>query len=228
MEANDKEIVFKKPERLITDDYYYKYVFKKTEKIVCAVFYIVHTDLKDKDNTVLIKDTEVTALEILCLASESLRKDLAEAEEVSETLVFDLLALESKLRALHAAQMLQTEHLNVFISEIDALVRSARSFKHKKNTPVLLARRSVKASQKSPAQKKKQTTSKTVSKETKEQRTEKILNVLKKNPGASIKDIQAVVTDTSDKTIQRELNALIRDGVVKREGSKRWSKYTVA
>lgn len=54
-----------------------------------------------------------------------------------------------------------------------------------------------------------------------------ILDVLATKSPADIKDISAVITDCSEKTIQRELAKLVRDGVLKKEGSKRWTRYSL-
>ncbi|MDB5224722.1 MAG: seg [Candidatus Adlerbacteria bacterium] len=45
------------------------------------------------------------------------------------------------------------------------------------------------------------------------------------NKGVSIKDISKVVRNCSEKTIQRELGALIQQGLVKKIGERRWSVY---
>lgn len=52
-----------------------------------------------------------------------------------------------------------------------------------------------------------------------------ILNFVLQNKGVSIKDICAIVPDCSEKTVQRELTALIGEGLIKREGERRWSIY---
>ena len=52
-----------------------------------------------------------------------------------------------------------------------------------------------------------------------------ILNFIRKNKNVSIKDISSVVKDYSEKTIQRELSALIKQGLVRKEGQRRWSVY---
>jgi DNA-binding transcriptional ArsR family regulator len=56
-------------------------------------------------------------------------------------------------------------------------------------------------------------------------RSARILAYLKEKKAASIKDIAGVISDLSEKTIQRELNALIRQGLVRRVGERRWSQY---
>ena len=69
-------------------------------------------------------------------------------------------------------------------------------------------------------------------------RTEKILNLIKEKKdlpedatslqaGISIKDISLAFTNCSEKTIQRELNALVLKGQLKKTGAKRWSRYSI-
>lgn len=52
-----------------------------------------------------------------------------------------------------------------------------------------------------------------------------ILQIVKKNKGVSVGDIAAVVQDCSEKTIQRELASLISQGLVRKQGERRWSLY---
>ncbi|MCX6703279.1 MAG: hypothetical protein NTV02_01130 [Candidatus Zambryskibacteria bacterium] len=54
-----------------------------------------------------------------------------------------------------------------------------------------------------------------------------IINLLKKKKDLTIKDIAQVIRDCSEKTIQRELIALIQIGVLKKVGERRWSKYSL-
>ncbi len=53
-----------------------------------------------------------------------------------------------------------------------------------------------------------------------------IMKALSSEP-VSIKDIAVHVEGCSEKTIQRELNAMVDEGVVRRVGEKRWSKYVL-
>jgi hypothetical protein len=43
-----------------------------------------------------------------------------------------------------------------------------------------------------------------------------------------IKDVSPLVTGCSEKTIQRELSAMVRSGILKKVGEKRWSRYSLA
>ncbi len=59
----------------------------------------------------------------------------------------------------------------------------------------------------------------------KDARKTAIINLFKKNKELMIKDISSAIYGCSEKTIQRELNALLKDKVIKKVGEKRWSKY---
>ena len=66
----------------------------------------------------------------------------------------------------------------------------------------------------------------------KKQRREDIIKSIKDNGGnATITDIKAkasgALSTCGEKTLQRELMSMIRDGVLYKEGSKRWSKYLI-
>jgi hypothetical protein len=59
-------------------------------------------------------------------------------------------------------------------------------------------------------------------------RREIILKLIKKDKDLSIKDIHNSFTDCSEKTIQRELTSMVKDGLILRLGDKRWSRYSLA
>lgn len=61
----------------------------------------------------------------------------------------------------------------------------------------------------------------------KDKRRNLVLESLRKKPESSIKDISRQVKGCSEKTIQRELNALIAEGLVSKKGERRWSLYSV-
>ena len=52
-----------------------------------------------------------------------------------------------------------------------------------------------------------------------------VLNIVKVKGQVSIKDIVLMLKDVSEKTVQRELFSLVKEGVLKKEGEKRWSVY---
>lgn len=59
-------------------------------------------------------------------------------------------------------------------------------------------------------------------------RSQAILTVVKAKGVVSIRDVADVITDCSEKTIQRELLALVEKGVLRKEGERRWSTYRLA
>ncbi|MDB5260058.1 MAG: seg [Candidatus Nomurabacteria bacterium] len=61
----------------------------------------------------------------------------------------------------------------------------------------------------------------------KQSRRDQILALFIKGVDISIKDISSRIKGCSEKTIQRELNALLEDNVIDRIGEKRWSRYVL-
>ena len=60
------------------------------------------------------------------------------------------------------------------------------------------------------------------------ERRDAVLAVLKSKGPSYIKDISTVIRDVSEKTIQRELSALVSEGQVIRKGDRRWTTYELA
>lgn len=233
MNEKDNILSLTPPESLISDEYYYKFIFKKTEKIVCAVFFILKTNDDLISDERAVTDIKDICLDILSFVTGSLSESESKVADITRQLVFALIELESTLRVLHAMDLLHADHLNVFVAEIDALMRSAKSYQFdtrrvsqesgsvKERVVRGEARGAVtapKVSGSSPV------VSRTVAGG---DRQERILAVLRASPLSSIKDIADTVKDCSEKTIQRELISLIKDGKVIREGEKRWSRYSV-
>lgn len=73
-----------------------------------------------------------------------------------------------------------------------------------------------------------QTSVKQVTQDAQKDRRAVILTVLQKKDRITIKDITTVIRDVSDKTIQRELLGLVAQGVLVKEGERRWSTYRLA
>lgn len=58
-------------------------------------------------------------------------------------------------------------------------------------------------------------------------RRKQILDIIQSTGEVTIKDISSLIKDCSEKTIQRELIGLLSDGLIKRTGDRRWSKYSL-
>lgn len=55
-----------------------------------------------------------------------------------------------------------------------------------------------------------------------------IIGLLKRKKEIMIKDVSALISGCSEKTIQRELLAMVQAGILKKTGEKRWSRYSLA
>jgi len=59
------------------------------------------------------------------------------------------------------------------------------------------------------------------------ERKKTIVDFIRKRKEVTIKDVVQVVSNCSEKTIQRELTTLVKDNVLKKEGERRWSRYSL-
>ncbi len=59
------------------------------------------------------------------------------------------------------------------------------------------------------------------------ERRDQIIKEVSKKGEVSVKDISLVITDCSEKTLQRELLALVAEGVLLKTGERRWSRYSM-
>ncbi len=62
---------------------------------------------------------------------------------------------------------------------------------------------------------------------TKNKRRDVIVQMLRDKKDLTIKDIAIEITDCSEKTIQRELVSLVKKGILKKTGERRWSRYSL-
>jgi predicted transcriptional regulator len=58
-------------------------------------------------------------------------------------------------------------------------------------------------------------------------RRELILDIIKEKKNANMKDIATRITNCTEKTLQRDLLALIKDNLIEKKGEKRWSTYVL-
>ncbi len=58
-------------------------------------------------------------------------------------------------------------------------------------------------------------------------RKQEILQAIKGSQPSTLNDLRRLIKDCSEKTLQRELAALIAMGLVRKEGNKRWTTYKV-
>lgn len=250
---------------LASNTEYYKYIFKKTEKIVCAVFYILENQRQERQkssDSLLTKDTESSAVAALDHALASLRERDDTAEPSLFNLRHMLLVLESKLRLMAASGALSSAQLHVFVDEIDSVVRTLQHYmdserrvdpfsslydetvqkqEYRSGSGVRsggdtraggmrdmggMGGASTYQMSHTPSASPRERGESGSGEKLPDRRT-RIIELLQGIGEASIKDISGTITDCSEKTIQRELNALIKDNIVQRKGQRRWSTYSV-
>lgn len=223
-------------QRLVQDDTYYKYIFKKTEKIVSVIFFVsnsIETNLKTQP---VLEDTlsAAQAAHNAVLATLAVRAHLA--EESQRTLAHSLIALDSKLRVAAALRLISEEVLRVLTVEIEGVLRGLNKYlvntsafddlDYKVMPETAVRVPSVRASRPEREREAKGENSNPTSSSDLDRR-ERIKVVLGAKGEATIKDISDIINDVSSKTIQRELNSMIEDNLVKRQGERRWSKYSL-
>jgi predicted HTH transcriptional regulator len=145
-----------------------------------------------------------------------------------------LIVLESKLRVAQAMGVITSEVLQVIDNEIDSVLRALAKYSHEDQ---LLAERNapapapVKPARRAPAPPPQPVSSSAgiaaASSSDQASRRARILTIIEAKGEVSIKDITDIITDVSEKTIQRELNAMIEDNQIKRIGERRWSRYVL-
>jgi predicted Zn-ribbon and HTH transcriptional regulator len=163
----------------------------------------------------------------------SLRSSKLSIEKSAHDIRHMLFEFESRLRIANAARIISTDFLDVFVHEIDSVQRSLKSYL---TSPVVNPVSSIEIHT-DPIRERKtnrlkigtqgevtNVSEKGIHQET---RRDRVLGVLKDKGEATIKDVIEVVTDCSEKTIQRELMSLIKDNIIVREGERRWSKYKI-
>jgi len=216
--------------RLVQDDNYYKNIFKKTERVVSVVFFVSYSLKTDKKTEALVSDVLSAAQAAHNAILRSLETRSHVAEEVIRDAAHSLIALESKLRVAEVAGQISPEVMHVIGDEIDAVLRGMNRYLADTSAFDDMEYRTVSPSSGSDRQTSRQTIREknTNAEHTTElDRRERIKTVLEAKGESTIKDIADIITDVSTKTIQRELNSMIEDNIIKRQGERRWSKYSV-
>jgi hypothetical protein len=210
------------------------FVFKKTEKLATALYMVTNLfnesepmkwALRKKVGELLsfmlgYKDTIVTERSVFGNAIETRVLEIVSLLEIASrsglvsSMNFSILKKEffSLLTVLHTASKTQSVE-----SDMATLPKTFFDIPHTQpaKNPTI---------QEDPIKDKRVPASETVVfKKTNRQNI--ILNLLKKKKDLTIKDISEVIRDCSEKTIQRELIALIENGVVEKKGERRWSRY---
>lgn len=232
MDNKETHIPLSRSDILLYDDEYFKHIFKKTEKIAAAVFYITRADDSVGQKDTVIIDIEDSARALLETSHKALRATRGSRHTRLEDLRMSLIALESKIVIGVAARCITDELAQVFRHEMVSVHRALRDYlsrdaqnpfgEDEVAPQALRTKRKLIPSRGEPG-----VHTPTQSPAPAHGRREHILSIIKDKGEATIKDVSQQITDCSEKTIQRELMSLIKDGVLVKEGERRWSKYKV-
>ncbi len=234
---------------------YLLYIFKKTEKITAGI-YLVSGLLKDDEPMKWeLRDHGMELMSSSFMASSNIPGDKSSTIQSLFTAALETISLLNVARISNLItemnhSLLVREIDNIVAMLRDRLAESAENAGYVLSenffkTPDLFASGFRSDSRSFQAHSKGQTgdlslwkTEKNVQKQgnsmgqntvqaKKISRQESILSVLKNQSNLTIKDFSKVIKDCSEKTIQRELIELVDRGVVKREGERRWSRYSL-
>ena len=238
MNIKDNSINDSNFRKLLNNDNYYRHIFKKTEKIISVVFYILNNIESNKKSETLVSNIAGKAHFAHENALRTLEVKPMSSKEVLEQFAQSLVGLDSTLRIASAAGVITQEVLTVLVNEIDTVMRGLRTYivsnynaeelvfgSSFTGTPSPYTEAPIVRTQKvKPVSSTTETQSPTA---TPDDRRTRIKTILEAKGDATIKDISEIITDISEKTIQRELNAMIDENLVKRQGERRWSKYSL-
>jgi hypothetical protein len=235
MNTKDTTINDSSYKKLLNNDDYYRHIFKKTEKIISVVFYILNNTDTDKKSETHIGNIAGKAHFAHENALRTLEVKLANSKEVLEQFAQSLIALDSTLRISAASGVISQEVLYVVTGEIDTVLRSLSPYiSNETNLSAMLTPSrqsgSFQTNTKTPtptAHTPSQTKTPTVKVNPSPDRRTRIQTIIEAKGEATIKDISEIITDCSEKTVQREINAMIADNLIQRHGERRWSKYSL-
>ncbi len=203
------------------------FIYKKAERLAKAIYLITPAFAESVSLRNRIDAIAIALIDAAIVPSSSARVALSR----------ELLALSSVLSMARTGGFLSSMNAELIAREAHILLQEVASYEEPRlfldDVPTLsgiakkaLSRESV---QKTVAYKRHIIKDiKNVSDIHIKDRREAVLSVIKDKGRVSIKDISTLIRGVSEKTIQRELLALITVGMVLKQGERRWSTYSLA
>jgi len=234
-------------------DLYLTFFSKKVEKIISALYLITESFSQEESLKWQLRDK---GLKLLSRTMSLNKADLAYREKLLSDLRWILLEMLSFLEVSLTANLITEMNVEIFRRELELLLKiindsstgigrrnlvslrgdffkvkggflreNEMSFSEKKSDKGQ-TKGQVRVSFKSTIGeiKKPQIKNNLVKKQT---RQEQILKLFDKGHKLTIKDISQVIDNCGEKTIQRELQTLMKTGVIQKEGERRWSHYSL-
>ena len=215
------------------------YVYKKSEMIAKAIHFISPG----------FKDSKALRDRMHRISVEIIDASILPPAFGRETLSRELLTLSSILRLAKSTGMLSHMNADIITREASELLQEIASYEDQKvaleETPslALLARNTsariaisggvssirekTLISDRPDILKGQNNKRQKEVKKDKNGRKEAILSILKSKGPSYIKDLSTLIREVSEKTIQRELQALVLEGKVSKTGERRWTMYSI-
>lgn len=255
IENKDKistEIGFKNTEisSFFVDDSAFLFIHKKMEKLVTAVYLVsnlfsdnepIKWSLRDKTAkllsfTLTYKETNISGRKEFC---QSLKTKVLEVVSLLQVASFSGLVSEMNFSIINKEFAKIIEYIES-TEEINGDTQLSKKFFEvesvKNNTQILDVKKEIQSIQSNNfvISDKSENSIKDTNEEDKNKlfikrtnRQESIITILKKKSDLNIKDIAQSIKGCSEKTIQRELINLMEEGIIKRTGERRWSRYSL-
>ena len=206
------------------------FIYKKAERLAKALHLIAPAFSESESLRDRIGDIAVNLIDAATASSGAVRATLSR----------ELLALSSILSVARTGGFLSGMNTEIITKEVHSLLQEVASYEEPRlflNDIPTLSGIAKSALPRHPNE-----TTRTVQKRSThpkaikdisdtnphiKDRRETILSVMKNKHKASIKDISTLIRGVSEKTIQRELSALVEAGMIIKEGERRWSTYSL-
>lgn len=247
---------------VFNQNHHFAYIYKKTEKLVTAVYMITNFV---KDNEPLKWTIREKALALLDLNMSFNTVSLAERRDLLKEYQAYSLEIVSLASIAHFSGLISEMNFNILSREFNGLVSTIEKDENKKaneetvmlhpgffdtprysapvaqpaSSPVSVASAapvqapvpqapSTNVLYKGQAHTPRPVKDIHTNKDSKDDRQATIVKLLSKKGGLNIKDFVGSIKGVSEKTIQRELLAMVAAGTLKKEGERRWSTYSLA
>ncbi|MDB5190115.1 MAG: seg [Parcubacteria group bacterium] len=224
------------------------YIYKKAERLAKAIHLVAPAfrnslALRDRMDKVAVGLVDAAILPPAGARDAMSRELLALSSVLSIARTGGLLSpMNADLIAREAHQLLQEiatyEEPRLFLEDAPSLAELARDLGTERNQSAQLSRTLSLSSTPSP-----KTPRSTLAaprainpkgqsigqiKDKNSDRREAIRSILSSKGASYIKDISTLIRDVSEKTIQRELQAMVESGELTKSGERRWTTYTLA
>ncbi len=229
---------------LDTGDPHVTYLLKRWHKVSMAIF-IVTNSIKDNDQ---IKwNIRNRSLDIMSFMYEISDTRNGHKHTLVDSCLKEIEILISELTLAVHTGLVGKMNYGIIFEEVEKFIKEISDFRDKdavlsplqkefmhidepsipKPSGEILLKDKAVSFNKSKGQSKGQIVSDATGDKARQERRKAILEVLKNKSNLGIKDFVAAIKGYSQKTIQRELTAMVEEGVLYKTGDRRWSTYSL-